>query len=388
MQDDRPRLLFLVTEDWYFLMHRLPMACAAQRAGYDVHVACRVNGKGAEIESHGFTLHRLGWKRGSLNPMHVASILRQVRALYRRLKPDIAHHVALQPVVIGSLAAIGLRQRRVNAFAGLGFVFVSRSLRARAMRPLIVALLRWVLNDKKSVVVVENSDDRAALAAIGVEKDRLRVVSGSGVNVDKMRPLSEPAGEVTAAFVGRLLDDKGVRPLIAAFDLLRSHGEKLRLLIAGERDPANPASIPQAEIDGLKVKPGIEILGHVEGIQKVWERAHIAVLPSRREGLPVGLLEAAAFGRPIVATDVPGCREIARHGMNAFLVPPDDPSALAGALAVLARDPELRRRFGENGRRMVETEFSSARVGEQIVSLYDGLLDRRPRAEGAMADVS
>jgi glycosyltransferase involved in cell wall biosynthesis len=179
-----------------------------------------------------------------------------------------------------------------------------------------------------------------------------------------------------------------VRPLIAAFDLLRSHGERLRLLIAGERDPANPASISQAEIDRWKAKSGIEILGHVEGIQRVWERAHLAVLPSRREGLPVGLLEAAAFGRPIVATDVPGCREIARHGANAFLVPPDDPSALAGALAVLARDPELRRKFGEAGRRMVEHEFSSTKVGEQIVALYDGLLDRRSRAEAAVAGVS
>ncbi|MGV3632917.1 MAG: glycosyltransferase family 4 protein [Pseudorhodoplanes sp.] len=382
-QDVRPRLLFLVTEDWYFLMHRLPMAFAAQRAGYDVHVACRVVRKGADIAAHGFTLHPLDWRRGSLNPLHVASIVRQVRALYRRVRPDIAHHVALQPVVIGSLAAIGLPLRRVNAFAGLGFVFVSRSLRARAMRPLMIALLRSVLNDEKSVVVVENSDDRAALAAIGVEKDRLHLVSGSGVDIDKMRPLPEPAGEVTAAFVGRLLDDKGVRPLVAAFDLVRGHGQKLRLLIAGEPDPANPASISQAEIDRWKAKSGIEMLGHVEGIQRVWEAAHIAVLPSRREGLPVGLLEAAAFGRPIVATDVPGCREIARHGVNAFVVPPDDPSALAGALAVLARDADLRRKFGAAGRCMVENEFSSTRVGDQIVALYDSLIHRSSGAEGA-----
>jgi glycosyltransferase involved in cell wall biosynthesis len=244
------------------------------------------------------------------------------------------------------------------------------------LRPLIVILLRALLNNKKSAVVVENADDFSDLAAIGVEKDRMYRVSGSGVDIDDMRPLPEPVGEVAAAFVGRLLDDKGVRSLIAAHDLLRGHGEKLRLLIAGDRDPANPASISQADVDAWTTRPGVEVLGHVNGIRRVWEQAHIAVLPSRREGLPVGLLEASAFARPLVATDVPGCREIARHGVNAFLVPKDDPSALAGALAVLARDALLRREFGEAGRRIAENEFSSTRVGEQIVALYDRMLSR------------
>jgi glycosyltransferase involved in cell wall biosynthesis len=183
---------------------------------------------------------------------------------------------------------------------------------------------------------------------------------------------------VTAAFVGRLLDDKGVRPLIEAQALMRQQGESVRLLIAGDRDPANPASIPAEEVDDWRRRPGVELLGHVSGIEKVWGRAHIAVLPSRREGLPKSLLEAAAFGRPIVATDVPGCREIARHDVNAFLVPPDDPVALADAIAVLARDPALRSRLGSAGRALVEAEFSSARIGTDIVALYDSLTGTSP----------
>jgi glycosyltransferase involved in cell wall biosynthesis len=196
--------------------------------------------------------------------------------------------------------------------------------------------------------------------------------------------LPEPDGEVTVAFVGRLLDDKGIRSMIAAHDMLRNNGERLRLLVAGVGDPANPASIPQSEVESWKAKPGIELLGHVDGIQKVWQRAHIAVLPSRREGLPVSLLEAAAFGRPMVATDAPGCREIARHDVNAFLVPPDDPSALSGAIAVLARNPALRKRFGAAGRLITENEFSRARIGQLVVALYDGLLQRRPELLPAM----
>lgn len=375
---DAPVLVYLVTEDWYFVSHRLPMALAAQRAGYHVHVATRVRTHGAEIERHGFTLHPLDWQRGSTNPVNVASIVRQVRELYRRLDPDIVHHVALQPAIIGSLAAVGLPMARLNALAGLGYVFTSRKPSALVMRPVLATLVRLLLNTRSSSVLVQNPDDRDAVQALGVAAERVHLIPGSGVDTDVMKPLPEPDGAVTAAFVGRLLDDKGVRPLVEAQAMMVEHGETVRLLIAGDRDPANPASIPEAEIERWKAQPGVEVAGHVAGIAQVWARAHIAVLPSRREGLPKSLLEAAAFGRPIVATDVPGCREIARHNVNAFLVPPDDPVALADAISVLARDKALRARLGAAGRAMAEAEFSSTRIGAEIVALYDSLIRRSP----------
>jgi glycosyltransferase involved in cell wall biosynthesis len=373
-----PVLIYLVTEDWYFVSHRLPMALAAQRAGYEVHVATRVQAHGAAIEAQGFTLHPLNWQRGSINPMKVASIVRQVRDLYRRLKPDIAHHVALQPAIVGALAATGLPPVRINALAGLGFAFTSRDPKALLIRPVLAVLARLLFNHRLSAVLVQNPDDSAAVQALGVATDRVHLIPGSGVDTVAIQPLPEPPGEVTAAFVGRLLDDKGVRPLVEAQALMTRRGESVRLLIAGDRDPANPASIPAAEIEGWQHRPGVECLGQVSGIEKVWARAHVAVLPSRREGLPKSLLEAAAFGRPIVATDVPGCREIARHDVNAFVVPPDDPVALADAIAVLARDPALRARLGAAGRAMVEAEFSSARIGTDIVALYDSLTKTGP----------
>jgi len=374
----RPVLLYLVTEDWYFLSHRLPMASMAQRAGYEVHVATHVNGAGVEIEKHGFVLHPLAWRRGSMNPLDLVSIIRQVRALYRKLTPDLVHHVALQPSIIGSLAALGCPMRRLNALAGLGFGFTSRSLKATMIRPVLSLLLRRILNDPRAAALVQNPDDRAALDALGVARDRIFLIPGSGVDTDKLRPLPEPEGPVTAAFVGRLLDDKGIRTLVAAHDLLRMQGKPVRLLVAGDGDPANPASIPASEVAQWAQKPGVEILGHVADIAAIWRQAHIAVLPSRREGLPKSLLEAASCGRPIVATDVPGCREIARNDVNAILVPPDDAPALAAALRRLADDVELRHRFGAAGRQMVETEFSSDRIGAQTVALYDRLLGRSP----------
>ena len=211
-----PVLVYLVTEDWYFVSHRLPMALAAKRAGYQVHVATRVKAHGAQIEARGFTLHPLDWQRGSTNPLKVASIVRQVRDLYRRLRPDIVHHVALQPSIIGSLAAAGLPVVRLNALAGLGFVFTSRNLSALLMRPVLAPLVRVLFNNPLSAVLVQNPDDRDAVRALGVAAKRVHLIPGSGVDTDAMKPLPEPGGEVTAAFVGRLLDDKGVRPLVEA----------------------------------------------------------------------------------------------------------------------------------------------------------------------------
>ena len=370
-------LLYLVTEDWYFLAHRLPMACAAQRAGYEVHVATHVNARAADIEKYGFILHPLNWRRGSLNPIRVFSIIREVRALYRKLAPGLVHHIALQAVIIGSVAATGLSPVRINALSGLGFGFTSRTRKALIIRPILAWLLRRVLKNSRAAVLVENLDDGAALHALGVSKDRLFLIPGSGVDTAVFTPLPEPQGQMTIAFVGRLLDDKGVRTLIAAHDILAGRRDAPRLLIAGQPDPANPASIPTDEIDSWR-RPGVEILGHVSDICALWSEAHIAVLPSRREGLPLSLLEAAACGRPIVATDVPGCREIARGNINALLVPPDDPHALADAIHRLAHDRAMRERFGAAGRRLAVEEFSSERVGQEIVVIYNHLLERKP----------
>lgn len=372
----KPVLVYLVTEDWYFLSHRIPMALAAQRAGYDVHVATHVVNGGERIKALGFHLHPLNWRRGSVNPADLVTIVREVRALYRRLKPDLTHHVALQPSVIGSLAAWGLPVTQLNAFAGLGSTFTSQSLKSRIVRPVFKTLLRWILNRRRSAALVQNGDDRAAITAIGVDAARVFLIPGSGVDVDVLTPMPEPDGVVTLGYVGRLLEDKGLRSLIAAHDLMTRRGVAVKLLIAGQTDPANPASIPDAEIDSWKRRANITLLGHVNDVRDVWARAHIAVLPSRREGLPKSLLEAAACGRPMIASDVPGCREIARHGVNGLLVPADDAGALAAAIEKLAGDPALRRQYGAAGRHLVETEFSSERIGAKTVALYDGLLGR------------
>jgi mannose/cellobiose epimerase-like protein (N-acyl-D-glucosamine 2-epimerase family) len=371
------RVVFLVTEDWYFASHRLPMARAARDAGFEVHVATRVDRHGEAIRSEGFRLHPITWSRGSLDPRDLARVVREVRRLYRDLAPDLAHHVALPATIVGSLAATGLPIVRLNAMTGLGTMFTDDGLKARMVRAGLTTALRHLLRRPRSAVLVQNSDDRAVVERLGVEVSRVALIPGSGVDVDRLRPTAEPSGPITAAFVGRLLESKGIRELLAAFELLAARGRDIRLKIAGLPDPANPGSISAEEIESWRQRPTIEHLGFVSDISALWAGAHIAVLPSHREGLPLSLLEAAACGRPIVATDVPGCRVIARHGVNALLVPRDDADALADAIDRLASDPALRHRFGIASREFAEREFSSERIGRDLVELYRQLLEQK-----------
>jgi len=369
------RVVYLVTEDWYFISHRLPMARAAREAGFEVHVATRLDRHRTAIEAGGFHTHPISWRRGSLDPRDLARVVREVRKLYRALAPDLAHHVALPATLAGSLAAIGLPVVCVNAMTGLGTMFVSDTAKVRMSRRLLDPALRLLLGRPRSVVLVQNEDDRALVERLGVGRKQTELIPGSGVDTDALKPLPEPTGPITIAFVGRLVESKGIRTVIAAHERLCRRGRDIRLLVAGTPDPANPTSMAREEIESWTKQPKISVLGFVENIAEVWASAHIAVLPSQREGLPLSLLEAAACGRPLIATDVPGCRAVIRPGINGLLVPLGDADALADAIDQLAADAALRRKFGQASRELVEREFSAARVGRDLVQLYQRLLD-------------
>ena len=369
-----PRVIYLVTEDWYFISHRLPMARAAHNAGFEVHVATRVDRHGAAIKAEGFHLHPIPWRRGSLDPRDLVRVVREVRRLYRSIEPDLAHHVALPATVVGSLAATGLPVVCLNAMTGLGTMFTSDAAKLRVARAVLTLALRKLLNRPRSTVLVQNLDDRAVMERLGIEGERIALIPGSGVDIDALAPQPEPAGPITVAFAGRLVESKGIRTLVAAHERLGRRGRDIRLLIAGLPDLANPTSIASQEIEAWSRRPNVTHLGFVDDIAALWSSAHIAALPSHREGMPLSLLEAAACGRPLVATDVPGCREIARPGVNAFLVPLDDAEALANAIDRLALDPELRRKFGAASRELVELRFSSKRIGCDVIRLYQRLL--------------
>jgi glycosyltransferase involved in cell wall biosynthesis len=371
------RLLYVANEDFAFLLNRLPMARAARDAGFEVHVATRVDKDAKAIEAEGFTLHRIPFRRGGLSPFAALPTIMALRRIENKIKPQIVHHAGLQCCVYGSLAALGRNVQQVNAITGLGYIFTSINWRTRLLKQSMVWLLPWLLNRKNSRVLVQNPDDRSALVDLGIEQERMVLIPGSGVDTVALQPLPEPEGPITFGFAGRLLTDKGIRALVAAHGILRDQGYDANLIIAGNPDPANPASVGLEEVEEWSRRPGITWLGHIKDIVLLWRLCHFAVLPSHREGLPVSLLEAAACGRPMIATDAPGCREIVIDDQTGFLVPIENPAALARAIKKLAISPELRERYGKTARQLVVDKLSAKIIGTSIVRLYDELTPGR-----------
>jgi glycosyltransferase involved in cell wall biosynthesis len=272
---------------------------------------------------------------------------------------------------LGSIAALGRKFPYVSALTGMGYVFTSTTWRTHVLRAILKWLLPALLDRPGDVVLVQNPDDRAALIGLGIGEKRIVLIPGSGVDIDALQPLPEPDGPITYGFAGRLLTDKGIRALIAAHDIVRAQGFETNLLIAGNPDPANPASVSLQEVNEWIKRPGISWLGHVKDISSLWKRCHFAILPSHREGLPGALMEAAACERAMIATDAPGCREIVINDQTGLLVPIEDPNGLAQAIVKLATSPELRARYAKAARELVVGKLSAKIIGEQIVSLYN-----------------
>jgi len=374
-----PRLLYLVTEDWYFCSHRLPVARAARDAGAEVIVATRVNVHGDPIRAEGFRLVPLRWRRGSHAPGAELTAIAEIVRLYARERPDLVHHVALKPVIYGSVAAtLTGMPHTVNALTGLGALFIGSSGKTRALGGLARLALRPLLNRAGGRVVLQNEDDRRLLESRGLLRhDRVSLIRGSGVDTRRFAPAPEPEGPPVAVLVARMLRDKGVGEFVAAARILKQRGVPVRMLLAGPTDPDNPAALDEAGLLQWTAEGIVEWLGPVADMPSLWARSHLAVLPSYREGLPKALLEAAACGRPMVATDVPGCREIVHHEETGLLVPAKDAAALAEAIARLAGDAELRRRLGARARAVAEAEFSEEIVVRGTLALYRELLPGR-----------
>lgn len=369
------RLLYVVTEDWYFCSHRLPLACAAREAGYEVWVATRFDQHEQKIRSEGFHLVALQMERSSLSLSSQYRALRELTRVYREVRPDIVHHVALKPVLLGSMAARRAKVPAVvNALAGLGFVFASESLQARVLRPFIRAWFRRVLHRGNSRLILQNPDDvRMFIDNKLVAAERVVMIRGSGVDVQHYRVLPEPHGAPTVALVARMLRDKGIVELVEAARLLRAQGRSVRVILAGGLDELNPSCLREEEIRAWEREGLIEWWGEVEDVRTVWAEAHLAVLPSYREGLPKSLLEAAACGRALIATDVPGCREIVQHEKNGLLVPVRASAPLARAIMRLLEDFELRHALAQHSRRLVEEEFAQERVLKETLDVYEKL---------------
>jgi glycosyltransferase involved in cell wall biosynthesis len=369
----RRKLLLFITEDYYVVSHRLPLAVAAQADGYDVTIVARERDCGDVIRRAGLRLIPFENARGGLNLFADLRTAVRLMALYRRERPDIAHHVAMKPILYGSLAAKTLRRVHVvNAVAGMGWLFTSQKRRARWLQPIVKRALKQLA--ASGLTIVQNRDDQATLIELGLDPARIRLIPGAGVNLDVFRPTAAPNGPPTVVMATRLLWDKGVAEFVAAARSVRAGGVDARFVLAGEPDPLNPASVSADDVAGWSREGVIEYVGFVTDMPGLLARSHVVCLPSYREGLPKSLVEAAAAGRAIVTTDVPGCREAVRDGYNGFLVPPRSTNELAAALERLIVDPDLRDEMGRHGRVLAEQRFGEDTIIRQTLAVYDELI--------------
>jgi len=370
------RILFLLANDWYFYWHRLAVAERIAARGCDVHVAAPEGRFRAAIEAAGLRFHPIQIDRQGLNPFRDLATVKGVVELYRTVKPDLVHHVAVKPMIYGSIAAkITHVPVIINAMPGLGYVFVSRHLTARLIRPGVAAAFRLLVNARNSRVIVENRDDMKRWVAWGVMRpDRIVVSPGCGVDVDSFRPSPERAGVPLVILPARLLFYKGVAEFVEAARLLKSRGVAARFALVGEGDAGNPACVPSDLLRQWENEGVVELFGWHDDMAQVLGRSHVVCLPSHGgEGVPRSLLEAAASGKPIIATDVSGCRDVVRDGENGFLVPPRQVAPLANAIERLLRDADLRRLMGERGRERALAEFSVDIVAAQTLQVYEEL---------------
>lgn len=360
-----PRLVFLVTEDWYFVSHRLPLAIAARNAGFDVTAITRCGTKCAAIRAAGIEVVPFEMARRGLNPL---ALLREVLALsrlYRRLRPDIVHHVALRPVVVGGLVArLAGVEGVVSAIAGMGYAFTGGrgGWLALTLRILLRAALR------RGRVIVQNPDDARAVKTLGVAQERIHMIPGAGVDVQAFSPRPEPAGMPVVMLASRLLWDKGVGEFVAA---ARRLAGRARFVLVGAPDSGNPASVTADTLRQWTAEGVVEWWGAREDMPATLAQATIVCLPSSyREGLPKVLLEAMACGRPVITTDAPGCRDCVRDGDNGLLVPVKDVEALTASITRLLENSDERKRMGARGRQRAVEEFSLERVIAATLAVY------------------
>ncbi len=375
--NNKPKLIMLITEDWYFWTHRLPIALAAKNEGFDVAIATRTQEHGDRIKARGLRLIPIRLRRRSRNPLNELLAVYDLMRIYRKERPDIVHHVTIKPVLYGSWAAkLAGVPSIVNAIAGLGYVFVAEGFVASVLRGLISLAYRSALWSDHNKVIFQNQEDKDDFVRNKlVHEAQTILIRGSGVDLKHFPYTPESPGVPIVMYAGRILWDKGIGAIVDAAKLLNGRALKFRVVLVGSPDPDNPKSIPESQIHRWVEEGILEWWGHRQDMPQVLAQSSMIVLPSSyREGLPKILLEAGAIGRPVVTTDVRGCRDVIKNGENGFLVPLGDISELADAIGKLLENEELRTEMGVMGRKIVEENYSIDRIVDETLSVYKTML--------------
>ena len=372
------RLLFIVNVDWFFMSHRLPIAREALNHGYEVHIATSLTNSNLDkLHSYGLVVHPLEIARSNIGLLGEVKTFLQILNICKRLRPQVVHLVTIKPVILGGIVARLLRvPAMVAAISGLGTAFATGKNKKTILRLSVQKLYQFALGHFNSVVIFQNPEDRDDFLKFkAIRCEQVRLIRGSGVDLNEYKFHPEPLGRVVVTMAARLLKDKGVFEYAEAAKLLHSRGIPVEFRLIGAVDNDNPTSLSVAELETLVQEGQIKYLGYREDIPVQYAASNIVCLPSYyREGLPKSLIEAAACGRAVVTTDMPGCRDAIEPGVTGLLVPPQNAVALADAIQRLIENPDLRNKMGTSGRELAEKYFCIKKIVAQHLALYDELV--------------
>lgn len=367
------KILFVVNVDWFFVSHRLPLALEALKKGYEVHIACGITDKKEYLESLGFTVHPLNLSRSGTEIKGELKVFGEIYRILKEVNPEIAHFVTIKPVLYGGIASRLLHiGKKVFSISGLGFIFIRQGFKASLVRIAIKTMYTVALGGKNSHVIVQNPDDKAVVNSI--VKVPITLIRGSGVDLALYEYKEENNENIKVSMACRLLKDKGVFEYIEAAKILIQKLPNIEFELYGDIDIHNPASLTNDDIEKIKKDGFVNVYGFNSDIAKVFSGSNIIVLPSYREGLPKVLIEAAACGRAVVTTDVPGCRDAIEPNVTGLLCEVKDSKSLASEIEKLIIDNHLRNSMGKVGRELAQKEFDIKKVVEKHFEIYEGKL--------------
>ncbi|ODS13140.1 glycosyltransferase family 4 protein [Pseudoalteromonas tetraodonis] len=366
------KLLYIVNVDWFFISHRLPIALAAIEKGYEVHLACGVTDRKNKLESLGIIVHPVSLSRSGTSILKEIKVIKEINAVVKKVSPDVTHLVTIKGAVYGGLVTRFKKiKTRVASISGLGFVFIDKSIKARVLRFIVTKLYRLALNSDNTTVIFQNENDKQIFIKNKiVQPEQSLIIRGSGVDLTTYNASPEPSGEKVIMFLARLLKDKGLIEFCEAAILLKNSGFIGRFVLVGDIDLHNPNSITQSELDHYIKSGAVEHWGFSNKVSETIAKSHIMVLPSYREGLPKSLIEAAACGRVVITTDVPGCRDAITPNVTGILIPLKSSEAIADAVLSLCKNNEKRIEMGRKGRELAEMCFDIEGVIDTHLNLY------------------
>jgi glycosyltransferase involved in cell wall biosynthesis len=371
-----PKLLFVVNVDWFFISHRLPIALGARSAGYEVHVATGLTNCAHLFANYGLILHPIYLERGDTSLLGLFRTFFGILTVCLRVRPKVIHLVTIKPVLLGGIIArlLGLK-RIVASVSGLGYIFIAKGSKASLRRLIVSSLYRLALFHDGIRVIFQNPDDRLSLCKLSsLPFSKTVLIPGSGVSLSSYSPSDLPPGIPVVLFAARLLSSKGIYEFVDAASQLTG----ARFVIAGQFDKDNRDCIDPAQLNQWVENGWVEYWGYSDAMANVLSQASMVVLPSYREGLPKVLIEAAACARPVITTDVPGCRDAIDPDVTGLLVPAQDSNALKVAIQHLLDNPELCKAMGRAGRALAERKFDVKQVVETHLDIYAELIAENP----------